>query len=626
MIEQEYLCIHFVFLGKLTPTKEKHVDEKHVKKAERLKNNLSVHHTKKKKHKEKDKHEHRSSHKEKHQSKHHNHLKSKDASEKNSQKHKEHNSLSKNLPIASYVNAEKLSEPTITTTKNKTLLNESASSETDSSIISQCHDSTHVQNITSPNEKLHNLCTIQQSTVSCNVTKTEDISDDSLSSLIKHKIVESGIKRKFSDFVNTENSNTCKKVKIEISDSDSLHIKKETEPSILNVNISDSDNTILKSANSCYSSEMIDISEKQKCNQEFSSENMNSVLSENDLVSVENKNEKNCHSLQISELEESKELDCDNLPFHNKSDLTSLNKACSKQFSESTIAESIYNEKEELHKGNCNKGDLSHHSSNKSDFRAFNHNVQNADPQKSVVASPAVSSAIIKKETESEKHSKPDHRTLSVKNEFSSSPSKVKIHTEKSKSDKSKHDSKNFTNTKPKYLKPSNVDKSEKEKHLEKKSKHHKEGKSSKSSSTSNSIQNKKVSSAPKDSKEKVLHKDKSHSSLKTELCLRCRQKLTSHRNVSIQCKRDRHDKILEKIGVSQRIPRLPQGLDMRHLKYGKYIRLEVYPNGGAALLHLYWDEISHLHQKELRALAEEFLKVSFFFFLRLIYRLFLKI
>ncbi|GIZ03594.1 round spermatid basic protein 1-like protein [Caerostris extrusa] len=61
-----------------------------------------------------------------------------------------------------------------------------------------------------------------------------------------------------------------------------------------------------------------------------------------------------------------------------------------------------------------------------------------------------------------------------------------------------------------------------------------------------------------------------------------------------------------------QRIPRLPQGLDMKHLKYGKYIRLEVYPNGGAALLHLYWDEICHLNSKELKCLAEEFLKETF--------------
>lgn len=605
------MYLHFILLGKLTPTKEKHVDEKHVKKAERLKNNLSVHHTKKKKHKEKDKHEHRSSHKEKHQSKHHNHLKSKDASEKNSQKHKEHNSLSKNLSIASYVNAENLSEPTITTTKNKTLLNESASSEIDSSIISQCHDSTHMQNTTSQNDKLHNLCNLQQSIVSCNVTKTEDISDDSLTSVVKHKIVESGIKRKINDFVNTENNNFCKKVKIEISDSNSLHIKKETEPSILNINISESGNSMLKSANS----ETISISSvKQECNQEFTSENMCSVLSKTDFVSVENKNEKN-YSPQTSELEGSKDskvLGCDNLLSDNKNDLARLNETCSKQFSEPTIAESVFNENKNVHRSDCIKVDLSHHSSNKSDFSILNYNVQNADHEESVITSPAVSSTIIKKETESDKHSKPDHRTLSVKNEFSSSPSKVKIHSEKSKSDKSKHDSKNFTKTKPKYLKSSNVDKSEKEKHLEKKSKHHKEGKSYKSSSTSNSNQNKKVSSVSKDSKEKVFHKDKSHSSLKTELCLRCRQKLTSHRNVSIQCKRDRHDKVLEKIGVSQRIPRLPQGLDMRHLKYGKYIRLEVYPNGGAALLHLYWDEISHLHPKELRALAEEFLKVSF--------------
>nr|XP_042900967.1 uncharacterized protein LOC107452177 [Parasteatoda tepidariorum] len=110
----------------------------------------------------------------------------------------------------------------------------------------------------------------------------------------------------------------------------------------------------------------------------------------------------------------------------------------------------------------------------------------------------------------------------------------------------------------------------------------------------------------------KVKIKLDSSSSSKTELCTKCKQKVSSFRHVSIQCKRDRHDKVVEKNGVSQRIPRLPQGMDLKHLKYGKYIRLEVFPNGGAALLHLYWDEICHLQQKELNCLAEEFLKETF--------------
>lgn len=39
-------------------------------------------------------------------------------------------------------------------------------------------------------------------------------------------------------------------------------------------------------------------------------------------------------------------------------------------------------------------------------------------------------------------------------------------------------------------------------------------------------------------------------------------------------------------------------------------MRREVHPNGGASVLHLYWDEISHLEAADLNRLAKDFLKV----------------
>ncbi|KFM71852.1 Round spermatid basic protein 1-like protein, partial [Stegodyphus mimosarum] len=243
-----------------------------------------------------------------------------------------------------------------------------------------------------------------------------------------------------------------------------------------------------------------------------------------------------------------------------------------------------------------------------------------------------------KKECESSKHSAKNSKSLSHvlnsrelsahgtnKHVSLSVSCKTKSSSDKHKLIKSKHDGNSKGKIKKKHKTPSISDKNlgEEKKHnshVEKKAKSSKDIKQcSKSTHLSNSDVKKdshKVKIEKDGNEVKTKHKSNSisssSSSSKSDLCLRCRQKLTSHRNVSIQCKRDRHDKVIEKLGVSQRIPRLPQGLDMKHLKYGKYIRLEIYPNGGAALLHLYWDEICHLHRKELRALAEEFLKETF--------------
>ncbi|XP_013780805.1 uncharacterized protein LOC106465153 [Limulus polyphemus] len=100
------------------------------------------------------------------------------------------------------------------------------------------------------------------------------------------------------------------------------------------------------------------------------------------------------------------------------------------------------------------------------------------------------------------------------------------------------------------------------------------------------------------------------------KLCSRCQRKMTVRHNVGIQCKIDRNllcpiTSIQETV-VSLNIPRLLPSTDFKHLKYGKFIRKEVYPNGGASVLHLYWNEIAHLKMNDLNELALEFLKETF--------------
>lgn len=51
-------------------------------------------------------------------------------------------------------------------------------------------------------------------------------------------------------------------------------------------------------------------------------------------------------------------------------------------------------------------------------------------------------------------------------------------------------------------------------------------------------------------------------------------------------------------------------GLD--DFKYGKFFRIEVHPNGGASVVHLYQDEINSLSTIEMDELVDEFFKVVF--------------
>uniref|UniRef100_T1HC80 Uncharacterized protein n=1 Tax=Rhodnius prolixus TaxID=13249 RepID=T1HC80_RHOPR len=48
------------------------------------------------------------------------------------------------------------------------------------------------------------------------------------------------------------------------------------------------------------------------------------------------------------------------------------------------------------------------------------------------------------------------------------------------------------------------------------------------------------------------------------------------------------------------------------NLRYGKLMRVETYPNGGASVIHMYQDEIQNLSSNEIQDLANEFFKVVF--------------
>ncbi|RZF42363.1 hypothetical protein LSTR_LSTR004171 [Laodelphax striatellus] len=57
-------------------------------------------------------------------------------------------------------------------------------------------------------------------------------------------------------------------------------------------------------------------------------------------------------------------------------------------------------------------------------------------------------------------------------------------------------------------------------------------------------------------------------------------------------------------------MPKSEFGLE--DLKYGKYISIETYPNGGASVVHMYQDELQSLSSQEMDELATEYFKVVF--------------
>ncbi|GFY54733.1 round spermatid basic protein 1-like protein [Trichonephila inaurata madagascariensis] len=643
---------------------EKYLNEKRGKKTERLRENMSVHHTKKKKHKEKGKHEHRSLNKEKQLSKHRDRPKEK--SGEKSHKHKEHNSFTKKLSSLSFVSPEK--GDSFYKSKNKSSLNKSASIKNINIPIQ--HPNTPSENIVNENElktikssnevlQLSNHVTEQSNPFpgklldSVNTEEKDLIShlhdDNSSVSAISD---ESCSKRKIDalqcngDNHSNINELPCpKRFKVDSTLIDS-HIKLEGES--LNNSVALSLETNVLSNKDCGTNSVLDENHTDRTQTINESVDTASCKNEESSFEVKKESEKQNTSVSLSVPETQNILNnvthCDTHKHFEIEKTEVSNSEIKSDSPEKTIlnqCSDIYDD--ESVSSNCCTLNTNSTSSKKetcldlpflpvkpertSSSSGF---VNNESSDLKIEHSSKSSYIHKKKENESSKNFKlsgtSPHTIKSNKHssqsKTSNSPAgdKIKDHShkhqtklknnscDKDKTKKSKHN-------RPDYIKIKSEVKSNSD--SEKKLKVLKDENSVAKNSHLSNLEPKNLevskpkSSNDKDKGHKQAHKSNSNVLVKTDLCIRCRQRLTTHRNVSIQCKRDRHDKLCEKIGVSQKIPRLPQGLDMKHLKYGKYIRLEVYPNGGAALLHLYWDEISHLHRKELKCLAEEFLRCS---------------
>ena len=103
--------------------------------------------------------------------------------------------------------------------------------------------------------------------------------------------------------------------------------------------------------------------------------------------------------------------------------------------------------------------------------------------------------------------------------------------------------------------------------------------------------------------------------------CRKCSERRKTKRcNVGVQCRIDRHlgksnapqSSIPKSLYTSNSVPH------WEHHKYASLIKLETYPNGNASFLHMWQEEIDalNLNEREMKELADEFLKVCFFYFL----------
>lgn len=64
------------------------------------------------------------------------------------------------------------------------------------------------------------------------------------------------------------------------------------------------------------------------------------------------------------------------------------------------------------------------------------------------------------------------------------------------------------------------------------------------------------------------------------------------------------------RVGVNRRPVTIDTNLS--YLKYGRFYHIEVHPNGGASIVHMYQDELDELKPEELNELVDEFFKLVF--------------
>ena len=100
--------------------------------------------------------------------------------------------------------------------------------------------------------------------------------------------------------------------------------------------------------------------------------------------------------------------------------------------------------------------------------------------------------------------------------------------------------------------------------------------------------------------------------------CRKCHDRRKIKRcNVGVQCKIDKHlgKTIVPQVSFTRSVHSSNFIPNWEVHKYASLIHLEIYPNGNASLLHMYQEEIDklNLNEKESMELAEEFLKVCYY-------------
>lgn len=107
---------------------------------------------------------------------------------------------------------------------------------------------------------------------------------------------------------------------------------------------------------------------------------------------------------------------------------------------------------------------------------------------------------------------------------------------------------------------------------------------------------------------------DRSDRSDRKHSCSRCysRSKIKKA-HIGVQCRRDRTlPKLTNQPFITTVNRCVPVSNGMDHLKYGRYMRVDTYPNGGASVVHMHQDELNHFSPSELADCAKEFFEVGY--------------
>ncbi|XP_018898598.1 uncharacterized protein [Bemisia tabaci] len=129
-----------------------------------------------------------------------------------------------------------------------------------------------------------------------------------------------------------------------------------------------------------------------------------------------------------------------------------------------------------------------------------------------------------------------------------------------------------------------------------------------------------------KSENEKSRNHHRSDSRSDRHKCVKCYNRSKTKRcNIGVQCRRDKTvDKYVRKLdAVTSKVPSescfvprfqpvLHQSHEFAQLKYSRFMQIEVHPNGGASLIHMYQEDLDALSKDELKELAQEYFKVVF--------------